>query len=142
MSFDCFIQQEFLKSLCVVESNQKEINIQKLLEMDNQIYVTFNKNKDVSDKVIKSCMSTMANLKLLDENFQNLADNDEEKNEKCGEIEGMQPFINVLENRLFHMCIAHYKNNGISHDYKRDANILYEKLIAIVEAKVKEFEKK
>ena len=44
--------------------------------MDNQIYVTFNKNKDVSDKVIKSCMSTMANLKLLDENFQNLADND------------------------------------------------------------------
>ena len=70
MSFDCFIQQEFLKSLCVVESNQKEINIQKLLEMDNKIYVTFNKNKDVSDKVIKSFMSTMANLKLLTKIFR------------------------------------------------------------------------
>ncbi len=112
-----------------------------LLEADNRLFAKFNKDIDVPDEIIKSCMSTMANLMILEENFRYSEDSDEDA-EKCAKCEGMQPYINVLEHRLFKMCLAHCRNLGSPDDPTEDANTLFEKMLAVVEAKVAETKEK
>ena len=137
---DRFMEEGYLEKLFVVESNWEKVNIQKLLEKDNSFYEKFNKNKDVSDDIMKSCLSTMGTLMLIDENFKNSNDKYEDNNnyavETCGDIDSLEPFINVLEHRLFDMCLAHYKNFVLSKEPSEDANILFEKILNFVEKKV------
>ena len=137
---DRFMQEGYLENLCIIESNLEKINIQQLFDKDNSFYEKFDKNEDVSDEVMKSCISTIGTLMLIDKNSEKSNDKYEDNNnyaiEKCGAFEDFEPFVNVLEHRLFHMCLAHYKNNALSKEPSKDANILFEKILNIVEKKV------